>query len=79
MISLLLYELIKSGSILPSKYNHWKVMVKLIFFRYFDNQSFAYSNSKSCDLFSNIEELNNCYVGHPEEKDECCIDYYTEI
>ena len=70
MLSLILYELKKSGSIHPSKYNYWKVMVKLIFFRYFENQSFTYSNSKSCDLFSNIEELNNYHVGHPEVKDE---------
>ena len=55
---------------LLSKYNYWKVMVKLIYIPYFGNQSFTHSNSKSWDFFSNPEELNNYSVGHSEVTDK---------
>ena len=44
-------------------------MVKLTYIPYFENQSFTHSNSKSWDLFSNPEELNNYSVGHSEVTD----------
>ena len=43
-------------------------MVKLIYLPYFENQSFTHSNSKSWDLFSDPEGLNNYSVGHSEVK-----------
>ena len=55
------------------KINYWKVKVKLIYLPYFDNQSFTHSNSKSWDLFSNPEELNNYSVRHSEVKDAYSI------